>query len=392
VNARLNLMSPSFLADPYPAYAQLRAGAEAVPVDPGGMWAVTALDRVVEVLKRPEAFSSEPSEHDRERLFERAFGGANMIASDNPTHDRLRGILHKRFTPARMRSLAGRIDALCRELLDDVADEPEFDLVSAFTVPLPVIIISELLGVERSRISDFKRWSNGLVAIINGASGEAREQALAEVFELAGYLAAAADQRRAAASDDLIGLLVAAEREPGRLSAGEVLSYCILLLAAGNETTTNLLGGLTAALAANPDQLERLERDPALIERAVEEGLRYCSPVQGLFRRVRADTRLGDTTIPAGSRVWVSYGAANHDPDRFAEPDRFDIGRDCRGHVGFGWGLHFCLGSHLARTEARVALTHLVPLLRRAELETPVPWLPSWVVRGPQALLIRRAA
>src|SRR5690606_7594635 len=130
------------------------------------------------------------------------------------------------------------------ELLDDVADEPEFDLVSAFTVPLPVIIISELLGVERHRIGDFKRWSNGLVAIINGASGEAREQALAEVFELAGYLAAAADRRRAAETDDLIGLLVAAEREPGRLSAGEVLSYCILLLAAGNETTTNLLGGL----------------------------------------------------------------------------------------------------------------------------------------------------
>lgn len=392
MNARLNLMSPSFLADPYPAYAELRAGPEAVPVDPGGMWAVTAFDRVVEVLKRPEEFSSEPSEHDRERLFERAFGGANMIASDNPTHDRLRGVLHKRFTPARMRSLAGRIDALCRELLDDVADDPEFDLVSALTVPLPVIIISELLGVERNRISDFKRWSNGLVAIINGASGEAREQALAEVFELAGYLAAAADQRRAAASDDLIGVLVAAEREPGRLSEGEVLSYCILLLAAGNETTTNLLGGLTAALAANPDQLARLERDPALIERAVEEGLRYCSPVQGLFRRVHADTRLGDTTIPAGSRVWVSYGAANHDPGCFAEPDRFDIGRDCRGHVGFGWGLHFCLGSHLARTEARVALTHLVPLLRRAELETPAPWLPSWVVRGPQALLIRRAA
>ncbi|MAT83592.1 MAG: cytochrome P450 [Gammaproteobacteria bacterium] len=320
MKARLDLTSPSFLADPYPAYAVLRAEAEAVPVDPGGMWAVTAFDRVVEVLKRPEVFSSEPSEHDRERLFERAFGGANMIASDNPTHDRLRGILHKRFTPARMRSLAGRIDALCRELLDDVADEPEFDLVSAFTVPLPVIIISELLGVERHRIGDFKRWSNGLVAIINGASGEAREQALAEVFELAGYLAAAADRRRAAASDDLIGLLVAAEREPGRLSAGEVLSYCILLLAAGNETTTNLLGGLATALAANPDQIERLERDPALIERAVEEGLRYCSPVQGLFRRVHADTRLGDTTIPAGSRVWVSYGAANHDPTASPSP------------------------------------------------------------------------
>ena len=108
--------------------------------------------------------------------------------------------------------------------------------------------------------------------------------------------------------------------------------------------------------------------------------------------RVHPDTRLGDTTIPAGSRVWVSYGAANHDPDRFAEPDRFDIDRDCRDHVGFGWGLHFCLGSHLARTEARVALTHLVPLLRRAELDTPVPWLPSWVVRGPQALLVRRVA
>lgn len=392
MSTRLDLTAPAFLANPYPAYATLRETAAAVPVDPGGMWAVTAFDSVVEVLKRPEEFSSEPSQHDRERLFEQAFGGANMIASDNPTHDRLRGILHKRFTPKRMAGLSSRIDALCRELFGAVAQEEHFDLVRDFTVPLPVIIIAELLGVERHRVADFKRWSNSLVAIINGASGESRQQALAEVFELASYLSEAADRRRRERADDLIGTLVAAEREQGRLSPGEVLSYCILLLAAGNETTTNLIGGLVAALASHPEQLALLEREPELIDTAIEEGLRYCSPVQGLFRRVNADTRLGDVTIPAGSRVWVSYAAANHDPARFPNPDTFDLRRDVRGHVGFGWGLHFCLGSHLARTEARVALGHLLPLLARADVGQPVPWLPSWVVRGPRALEIRRRA
>ena len=387
---RLDLTGREFLADPYAAYAELRAQGSAVQVDPGGMWAVTRFDDVVEVLRRPEDFSSEPSEHDREHLFEKAFGGANMIGSDNPTHDRLRSIMQKKFTPKRMGELGGRIETLCRRLLSDIGSAERFDLVSAFTVPLPVIVISELLGVENDRVDDFKRWSNGLVSIINGASGEARTRALADLFELAGYLSQAAEARRAAPSGDLIGTLVQAGKEPGCISAGEVLSYCILLLAAGNETTTNLLGGLAAAFASNPDQLALLRDDPSLLDNAVEEGLRYCSPVQGLFRRVRTDIRLGGVTIPAGAQVWVSYAAANHDPARFPEPEKFDIRRDCRGHVGFGWGLHFCLGSNLAKTEARVALRHLVPILRNAKLAMPVEWMQSWVVRGPKSLDYRR--
>jgi len=388
----VDLSSPEVVSDPYPIYAELRREGPAVRVDPEGMWAVTRFSDVVQVLRRVDAFSSAPGEGDREQLFEKAFGGPNIIGADNPTHDRLRYIMQGRFTPKHLARLQGRVETLSRDLLAQIAGSREFDLVSSYTVPLPVIVIAELLGVEADRVDDFKRWSNALVKIVNAARGEERAGAIAEVGELATYLAGMAERRRREPADDLIGALVAAENEPGRISPGEVLSYCILLLAAGNETTTNLIGGMVSALIQNPDQLALLRRDPGLIKNAVEEGLRYCSPVQGLFRRVHEDTELSGVTIPAGSRVWVCYASANRDPDRFENPDDFDITRDCRGHVAFGWGLHFCLGANLARREARVAIEHLLPVLDEVGLRDRVEWLPSWVIRGPQALPFERAA
>ena len=392
MNPRLDLSDPAVIANPYPWYAELRRAAPAVQVEPNGMWAVTRFEELVEVLKRVDDFSSGPGDDERDKLFQSAFGGPNIIGADNPTHDRLRSIMQGRFTPKLLGRLQNRVVGLSRDLLAAAARKSTFDLVPSYTVPLPVIVIAELLGVEPDRVDDFKRWSNALVAIVNAAQGEERAAALAEVIALAQYLAAMAEKRRREPADDLIGALVAAEKEPGRISPGEVISYCVLLLAAGNETTTNLIGGMVAALSENPDQLERLRRDPGLIQNAVEEGLRYCSPVQGLFRRTLRDTRLGDVIIPSGARVWVSYAAANRDPNRFKEPDRFDVTRDCRGHVAFGWGLHFCLGANLARREARVALEQLVPLLVDAKLEKPVEWLPSWVIRGPSALPLKRVA
>ena len=389
---RLDLSQPSVIENPYPWYAKLRQEAPAVQVDPEQMWAVTGFEEVVEVLKRVDDFSSAPGDNERDRLFQNAFGGPNIIGADNPTHDRLRSIMQGRFTPKHLARVQGRVEDLSKQLLASVAERPSFDLVPSYTIALPVIVIAELLGVEPERIDDFKRWSNALVTIVNAARGEQRAVALAEVMELAKYLAAMADKRRTQPADDLIGALVAAERTAGRISAGEVLSYCVLLLVAGNETTTNLIGSLVATLSANPDQLELLRRDSSLIPNAVEEGLRFCSPVQGLFRRTMRDTKLGSVTIPARARVWVSYAAANRDPKRFEDPDRFDVTRDCSGHVGFGWGLHFCLGANLARREARVALQHLVPLLAEAKLKQPVEWLPSWVIRGPKALPLARAA
>lgn len=390
--ADVDLSSPDVISDPYPTYAHLRRRGPAVQVDPTGIWAVTRFSDVVNVLRRVDEFSSAPAEGDREQLFEKAFGGPNIIGADNPTHDRLRYIMQGRFTPKRLARVQGRVEELSRELLAACRAKGAFDLVADYTVPLPVIVIAELLGVGSDRVDDFKRWSNALVAIVNAAEGEARDKAMAEVGELARYLAEMAERRRREPADDLIGALVAAEKEPGRISAGEVLSYCILLLAAGNETTTNLIGGMVNALIQNPEQLDQLRKDPGLIPNAVEEGLRYCSPVQGLFRRVRQDTELDGATIPAGSRVWVCYASANRDPERFPDPDRFDIHRSSRGHVAFGWGLHFCLGANLARREARVALEHLVPILDEVRLEEPVEWLPSWVIRGPRALPLERAA
>ncbi len=388
---RHDILAPEVRDDPYPFYARLRDEAAAVQVDPFGLWIVTGYDDVVDVLKRTDEFSSTGNQR---TTGGELFGGmtpATIITSDNPTHDRLRSILHKRFTPRRVSTLQARVEDLTQGLLRDIRHQREFDLVTDFTIPLPVIVIAEMLGIESARFEDFKIWSNALMLLMNGAEGE-EEQALRAVMgEFAQYLMGMADHRRSHPAEDLIGTLVDAEKEADRISAPEVLGYCVLLLAAGNETTTNLIGGMTLALLQNPEQLSLLRSRPELIENAVEEGLRYCSPVQGLFRKTLCDARVGEVTIPEGSEVMVCYAAANRDPSRFDNPNQFDITRHCKGHLAFGLGLHFCLGANLARREARVAIERLLPLLEDVEPTFDrVEWVDSWFLRGPRSLPFRR--
>lgn len=388
---RHDIFAPEVREDPYPFYARLRDEAAAVQVDPFGFWMVTRYDDVVDVLKRTDEFSSTGNQRTTGGDL---FGGMTpptIISSDNQNHDRLRSILHKRFTPRRVAVLLARVEKLTQGLLARIREEREFDLVNDLTIPLPVIVIAEMLGIEAERFEDFKLWSDTLVRLMNGAKGE-EEQALRVVMgEFAQYLLGMADHRRRNPGQDLIGALVEAEKQPDRISSPEVLGYCVLLLAAGNETTTNLIGGLTLALLQNPDQLSLLRSRPELLENAVEEGLRYCSPVQGLFRKTTCDARIGAVTIPKGSEVMVCYASANRDLGRFDEPDRFDITRNCKGHVAFGLGLHFCLGANLARREVRVAIERLLPLL--AEVEPGfdrVEWVDSFFLRGPKSLPFRR--
>jgi len=389
--SRHDILAPEVREDPHPFYASLRDEAAAVQVDPFGLWIVTGYDHVVDVLKRTDEFSSTGNQR---TTGGELFGGmtpATIITSDNPTHDRLRSILHKRFTPRRVANLQGRVEDLTKGLLEDIRGKQEFDLVRDFTIPLPVIVIAEMLGIETDRFEDFKLWSDTLVRLMNGAKGQEEQELRVVMGQFAQYLMGMADERRNHPAEDLIGTLVEAEKEPGRISAPEVLGYCVLLLAAGNETTTNLIGGLTLALLQNPEQLSLLRSRPELIENAVEEGLRYCSPVQGLFRKTLRDARIGEVTIPEGSEVMVCYAAANRDPSRFENPNQFDITRHCKGHVAFGLGLHFCLGANLARREARVAIEHLVPLLEDFEPTFDrVEWVDSWFLRGPLSLPFRR--
>jgi len=396
-----DILAPEVRANPYPFYSRLRREAPVAQVEPFGLWIVTRFADVVDVLARVDEFSSrgnlreEPALLDTDDPAEEVFRpGSNIITSDNPTHDRLRAIMQKRFTPQRLAKLQPRVEALTRELLGAMLAAERFDMVRDFTVPLPVIVIAELLGIEIERRDDFKRWSDAVVQVVNGISPELREKGRGGVKELATYLWMMTERRQTQpGDDDLIDTLVRAEREPGRISAREVLSYCVLLLAAGNETTTNLIGGMVHALLKNPAQLELLQRNPDLVPKAVEEGLRYCSPVQGLFRRTLREARVGGVTLPVGAEVMVCYASANHDEARFPDPERFDITRETAGHVAFGRGLHFCLGANLARREARVAIRKLLPILSKLErLDEREEWVDSWFLRGPKKLEFRRAA
>lgn len=394
MTAIYDLSAPEVRADPWSLYAALRDEPGVHRVGPLDHYLVARYADVVEALERVDDFSSLEMANQLGPID--ALGSltgaeprdlpATIISSDNPVHNRLRLVMQGRFSPRAVAKIEGPVRELTDALIASIVEKGECDLVRDFTIPLPVIVIAQLLGIEEERFEDFKRWSDALIAIAN-ARGAERQTHLAEITQLVQYFLAMAERRRAEPGDDLISVLVDAEREDDRISRAEVLAFAVLLMVAGNETTTNLIGGMVEVFMEFPEQLGKLVADPSLTRRAVEEGLRYCSPVQGLFRNATRDVDLAGTMIPEGAPLMVCYASANRDPAVFEEPDRFDIERDARRHVAFGRGLHFCLGANLARREARIAIEKLLPLLprfRRTRDESD--WVDSWFLRGPKTL------
>jgi len=252
-------------------------------------------------------------------------------------------------------------------------------------------VIAELLGVEPERSVDFKRWSDCLVAGATGGAGALRPEAALQGFsELSTYLMGVVEERRRHPQDDLISTLIRAEDGEAGLSPIEVVMFTVLLLVAGNETTTNLLGNTLLALMAHPDQLARVRRDRSRIPALVEEALRYDGPIQFLFREATQDVELAGVKIPAGATVMPLLGSANRDDAQFADADRLDVSRNTQGHLAFGLGIHFCLGASLARLEARVALEELLGRFAHFETIGPrVEYVDSYLVRGPKHLPLR---
>lgn len=396
--------NPRIQDDPYAVYARLRDEAPVYHNPELDLWALTRFDDVWNAVHDPATFSSQdaiavqdPRKADTEAL---AAGGIDvdallkgssevapmMIMLDPPRHDQLRDLVKRAFTPRRVAQLEPRVREIARELLSSFAREGACDLTAQFAGPLPTIVIAEMLGVPIEDRQQFRKWSNSLVTI-DFNSSELTIEGMTAFAELWAYFSGIVEERTENPGDDLVSALIAAEIDGVRLQRNELLGFCVLLLLAGNETTTNLISNASVLLANHPDQRRLLVENPSLIPGAVEEFLRYDSPVQALGRITKKDAEVHGVTIPEGSRVALVFGAANHDDREFEDPERFDVTRKADRHLAFGHGLHYCLGASLARLEARVAFEELLALIPEWELKGPgVNRFSSGLIRGCQTL------
>ena len=404
-------------ADPYPLYRELREQGPVHHSQSSDIHCVTRYEDVRSVLGQPELFSSRAMEtvFSRRRnigfkmrhvvdvmrflwrmrasllSFRRA---GNIITLDPPRHAELRSIVNRGFTPKQIAGWEPWIrEIVVEELGDKLETAGDFDAIRDLAIPLPTRVIMQVLGVEKSLRDDFKSWSD---AIISGISGPGRHNPIElgifdSMADLMLFLRKTIRQRRASPGEDLISLHV----DPSKghaLDDAEAIQFVVLLLVAGNETTTNLIGNGINALYDHPDQLELLLEDPTRMAGFIEEALRFDPPIQIVFRRATRDTEIAGVPIAKGAYVAPMLASANRDDRKFPDGDRFDIQRDTTGHFGFGFGLHFCLGSALARLQARLALEAVLPHLGRLKRRDEVPEIiDSFLVRGRSSLVLQGA-
>ena len=355
-----DLVDRELFANPYPAYQALRAHSPvhyiSIPANasvgldkPIWAWGLLNYHDVYTALRDHDTFSSQSPVAGQ-------FGPPLVLIQDDPPrHTRFRRIVNKAFTLKRVEALEPWITKITNELLDPLANQ-ETDMVTALTVPLPMRVIARLMGIPEEDYATFKRWSDAFLSTV----GPDRNDRMQNVQDMVTYFGQMAAARRSHGAEDLITALVEAEIEGESLQDWEILGFCILLLIAGNETTTNLLGNLCNVLVERPELWQRLRDDRNLVEEVIEETLRYESPVQRLFRTTTRELEFAGVKMNKGDRVTIFYGAANRDPAEFPQPDEFRLDRDLRNHVAFGMGIHYCLGAPLARAEARIALNALL--------------------------------
>jgi len=367
-------------------YRHMRDSAPVSQDPQGGAWQVFRYDDVKRVLSDYATFSSASIARTGAIGDPASPLEASLISTDPPRHRQLRALVSQAFTPKAVADLEPRIAAITNDLLDRVAASGRMDVVDDLAYPLPVIVIVELLGIPTGDRARFKEWSD---AIVSGASSAAMAGRDPQA-EMSAYFLRLVAERRRDPRADLISALLAAQVDGQHLTELELLGFCVLLLVAGNETTTNLIANAIRCFDDNPEALRQLYARPELLPNAIEEVLRYSSPVRCMFRTTAAEARLGAHTIGAGQYVVAWIASANHDPEQFADPDRFDIARSPNRHIAFGQGVHFCLGAPLARLEARIALTAMLARLRDIARDRATPLVPltGTVVAGVRHLPI----
>ena len=386
-----NPLSPSVYTDPYPTYERLR---DKDPVHWSPLmdsWVFSRYKHVDGILRDHKRFSNDTSKRGNPSHIDESFDLANqpsMLFRDPPDHTRLRALVSRAFTPAVVEGLAGHIRAIADDLLDQIDDPSAFDLMEAIAAPLPVIVIAELLGVPTEDRPQFQIWSRHRARGLEPNITDKERRLVTEAGkELDAYFLGIIDQRRREPQDDLISGLVAAEEAGDKLSQAELLAMLRLLLVAGNETTTKLIGNGMLALLRNPEQLEVLRQSPDLMPSAIEELLRYDAPVQLDVRVALEDVEFDGRHVKKGQGIMVLLGSANRDPEVFSEPDRLDLTRQEANHISFGRGIHHCLGASLARLEGRLTFEAIMERFADIRMQTDRPvFRDNIILRGLEVL------
>jgi cytochrome P450 len=391
---------PAFVADPYPAYAELRAAGRIHYYEDTNQWIVPHYADVNDLLRdrrfgrtyvhrathqdmgRPEDV---PEARDFWHLIRNG-----ILDMEPPDHTRVRRLVAKAFTPKMVEGLRPTIQRLMDGYVDRVRSAGEFDLIREIAEPLPVTVIAELLGIPQADRHHLRPWSAEICRMyeLHPTEEDARAASAASV-EFSEYLRNLIRERRRAPTEDLIGELVQVVDQGDRLTEHEMIGTCVLLLNAGHEATVNVTGNGWWALFRNPDQLALLRSDHSLVRRAVEELMRYDTPLQMFERWVLEDVEICGQHVPKGQELALLFGSANHDPAQFEDPDRFDITRAHNPHMSFGAGIHFCLGAPLARVELDVSFSTVLRRLPDLELVAEPAWKPNYIIRGLKELGVR---
>jgi cytochrome P450 len=387
----MDLFSEEMRRNPYPTYDRMRSGSSVFHLPPFDLWMLLDFEGVRRALVEHAVFSSDLS-----HVPGHGNPGEWFLFFDPPRHAKLRALISRAFTPRVVAGLEPRIRELSRQLLDQVIERGEMDLAQDFAVPLPMAVIAELLGVPAADWPRYQRWSDVILKLANTFSRNEEAARILDEYravtaEMRSFLPELIAQRRAAHQEDLLSRLVEAEVDGEQLTPEELLGFVQLLLVGGQETTTNLINNAVLCFLEHPDQFARLQAAPDLLPSAIEEVLRYRSPVQWMPRATRRAVEMHGHTIPAGKLVLAVIGSANRDPRQFDDACRFDITRDPNPHLAFGHGIHACLGAPLARMEARIALADFLERVKEFALASQEPWEPRQAlhVHGPSRLPIR---
>jgi cytochrome P450 len=399
---QFNPADPATNADPFPLFRRLQDEDPVHWSDPVRGWVITryddvraiALERAMSADRVRPFFNLLPSEEQRRLADLGHYLTLWAVFKDAPDHTRLRSLMNRAFTPRAIEALRPNIERLVDDLIDAIVARGSADLIADFAYPLPASVIMDMLGVPRSDLAMMKVWSDEIalfVGIARATPGK-HERAQAGTREMAAYFRRLVAERRKAPRDDMISALIAAKAEAARLTEDEIVATCILLLFAGHETTTNLIGNGVIAFLRHPDEMAKLRARPELAASAVEECLRYDGPSGALARVVAVEHEIGGRRLKPGERVYAWMNAANRDPRRFSDPDRFDIERPDNRHLTFGHGAHFCLGAPLARLEAQIAFPRIFARLQGLGLTTDkFEWIDSLILRGVKQLPVRFA-